>query len=62
MSRASRTCDGGYRTSPKIQAAIGWNPTIPLAQVLKDVIEHFREVVQIAPGGGFVMSVRDYVI
>jgi UDP-glucose 4-epimerase len=26
----------------KIGAAIGWKPTIPLEQVLKDVIEHFR--------------------
>jgi UDP-glucose 4-epimerase len=26
----------------KIDGAIGWKPTIPLHQVLKDVIEHFR--------------------
>jgi UDP-glucose 4-epimerase len=26
----------------KIAAAIGWKPTIPLEQTLKDVIEHFR--------------------
>ncbi len=26
----------------KIDAAIGWKPTIPLPQILKDVIEHFR--------------------
>jgi UDP-glucose 4-epimerase len=28
----------------KIQAAIKWNPTIPLSQVLTDVIEHFRKL------------------
>jgi UDP-glucose 4-epimerase len=28
----------------KIEATIGWKPTIPLPQVLKDVIEHFRHV------------------
>jgi len=27
----------------KIDGAIGWKPTIPLHQVLKDVIEHFRD-------------------
>jgi len=26
----------------KVEAAIGWKPTIPLNQILKDVIEHFR--------------------
>jgi UDP-glucose 4-epimerase len=28
----------------KIDAAIGWKPTVPLPQILKDVIEHFRGV------------------
>lgn len=28
----------------KIGAAIGWKPTIPLEQILKDVIEHFRSL------------------
>ena len=28
----------------KIEAAIGWKPTIPLPQILKDVIEHFRGI------------------
>jgi UDP-glucose 4-epimerase len=28
----------------KIQTAVGWNPTIPLSQILKDVIEHCRKL------------------
>jgi UDP-glucose 4-epimerase len=28
----------------KIDAAIGWKPTVPLPQILKDVIDHFRGV------------------
>jgi hypothetical protein len=28
----------------KIDAAIKWSPTIPLSQILKDVIEHYRRL------------------
>jgi UDP-glucose 4-epimerase len=28
----------------KIQASIKWSPTIPLSQILKDVVEHFRRL------------------
>jgi UDP-glucose 4-epimerase len=28
----------------KIQAAIDWSPTIPLSQILKDVVEHYRKL------------------
>jgi UDP-glucose 4-epimerase len=45
----SRAYEEGFEDMPrripdlsKIQAAIGWTPTIPLSGILQHVIDHFR--------------------
>ena len=42
--RGSRTCRAGCPTSRKIQALIGYAPTVELDEILTRVIEHFRQL------------------